>query len=310
MSSPRKIDQDRDRVTVLLLINSLLIKKAYNIYVTILSNQQTIQRMLHQSRQNILDQYNNLNRRLQCNLSVLSYINDLYHNKAAAQQPNRLQFPVILTAPVEMPELKLLYKRLHDLYPEAIQFLKMKIQQMKQQQLQQPVEFQGRQVLQGQQQPQGQQSQLNQQQAKQFQVQHQQQMPIQQQVPLQQQQRPPHPQLQLQKQQQQSFSQFSMGQGQSHQQFNSPPMNVPSQRSSQGNGAPINPLISQQPLKGFSLDPVNKDLTDTAGFSASDVGSGNFQMDSINQNGQPMLISPQQILLQQGGNNEFSMGFF
>lgn len=134
MSDRRKLEIDQDRVTVLLLINSLLIKKAHSIYATILSNRQTIQQLQPQNRQSILEQYNNINRRLQCNLSVLSYINDTYVNEEAARQPNRLQFPVILSTPPEMPELRLLYKRLQDLYPEAMQFLKLKIQQMKKQQ--------------------------------------------------------------------------------------------------------------------------------------------------------------------------------
>lgn len=134
MSERRPIDLDRDRATVLLLINSLLIKKAYHIYVSILSNQQALLQLLPQGRQLVFEQYNNLNRRLQCNLLVLSFISDLYHNKAATQQPNRLKFPVILSAPTEMPELRHLYKRLQDLYPDALQFLKMKIHQMKMQQ--------------------------------------------------------------------------------------------------------------------------------------------------------------------------------
>lgn len=134
MSDRRQLNLDRDRVTVLLLINSLLIKKAYSIYAGVLSNQQTLQQMLPQNRQTAFEQFNNVNRRLQCNLGVLLYISDLYHNKGAAQQPNRFQFPVILSTPPEMPELRHLYKRLQDLYPEAILFLKSKMQTMKLQQ--------------------------------------------------------------------------------------------------------------------------------------------------------------------------------
>lgn len=134
MSDRRQLSLDRDRVTVLLLINALLIKKAYSIYAGVLSNQQTFHLMLPQNRQAILEQFNNVNRRLQCNLGVLLYISDLYHNKAAAQQAGRFQFPVILSTPPEMPELRHLYKKLQDLYPEAIQFLKLKMQHMKQQQ--------------------------------------------------------------------------------------------------------------------------------------------------------------------------------
>lgn len=134
MSDGGQIDLDKDRVTVLLLINSLLIKKAHDIYVTILSNRLTIQQMPPQSRHSILEQYNNINRRLQCNLSVLSYLENLYNSKVPSPQPNRIEFPVILSPPPEMPELRLLYKRLQELYPEAIEFLKMKMHQMKQQQ--------------------------------------------------------------------------------------------------------------------------------------------------------------------------------
>lgn len=301
MSERRQIDIDRDRVTVLLLINSLLIKKAYNIYVTILSNQQTIQRMLHQSRQTILDQSNNLNRRLQCNLSVLSYINDLYHNKAAAQQPNRLQFPVILTAPVEMPELKPLYKRLHDLYPEAIEFLKVKIQQMKQQQMQQPEDFQRRQLQQAQQQ------------IKPMHMQQPQQIPIQ----LQQQERPQQSQQQ-QHQKQQSFSHFNMAPGQSHQQYSTPQMSVLQQRSLQSNTVTqVNPQLSQQQqqkqtqLKGMSPEPMSIDPQNGEGFSIDDSGFTNYQsLNAAGKSAPSILISPQQLLQQQTGNNDYSLGFF
>lgn len=297
MSDRSKIDIDRDRVTVLLLINSLLIKKAYNIYVTILSNQQTTKRMLHQSRQSILDQYNNLNRRLQCNLSVLSYINDLYHNKAAAQQPNRLQFPVILTAPAEIPELKLLYKRLHDLYPEAIQYLKLKLMQIKQLQLQQlpqkqPDDFQRRQLQQ------------SQQQTKQFQL-PQQPMSMPQ---LQQQGSQQH----LPQRQQQAFSQYNMAQGQPNQQFNSTQMNMAQQRNL--NTAQLNAQLTQLQLKNVPSDSISKNTSAPGIFNPDDGGFANFQdtgAATARSGAPPMLISPQQILLQQGaGNNEYNLGFF
>lgn len=128
------LELDRERVTCLLLINAQLIKKAYNLYVNILSNPQTMQQLLPPARNALQEQQTNLSRRVQCNISVLSYINDKYHNKAAASQPNRLQFPIILSAPPDMPELNSYYRKLQDLYPEALQFLKMKIQQMKFQQ--------------------------------------------------------------------------------------------------------------------------------------------------------------------------------
>ncbi|RKP31770.1 hypothetical protein METBISCDRAFT_22045 [Metschnikowia bicuspidata] len=134
MVDRRKLNLDRERVSVLLSINVHLIKKACSIYVGMLNNQQTFRLMLPQNRQSVVELFNNLNRRLQYNLSVLLYISDLYHNKAASQQSSRFQFPVILSTPPEMPELHQLYKRLQELYPEAIQFLKSKMQDMKQQQ--------------------------------------------------------------------------------------------------------------------------------------------------------------------------------
>lgn len=134
MSDKALVNLNRERVTTLLLINASLIKKASSLYVSILSNQQALQLLPPQNRQNLLQQYNNISRRLQCNLSVLSYIYDSYHNRAAAHQGNRLQFPIILSAPNEMPELRMLYKRLQDLYPDAIQFVRNKIQEMKQNQ--------------------------------------------------------------------------------------------------------------------------------------------------------------------------------
>lgn len=134
MSDKALVNLNRERVTTLLLINASLIKKASSLYISVLSNQHALQLLPPQNRQNVLQQYNNLSRRLQCNLSVLSYIYDSYHNRAAAHQGNRLQFPIILSAPNEMPELRMLYKRLQDLYPDAIQFVRNKIQEMKQNQ--------------------------------------------------------------------------------------------------------------------------------------------------------------------------------
>lgn len=133
-SQKTPLELDRERVTCLLLINAQLIKKAYNLYVNVLSNPQAIQQLLPPARTALQEQQTNLSRRVQCNISVLSYINDKYHNKAAASQPNRLQFPIILSAPPDMPELNNYYRKLQDLYPEALQFLKMKIQQMRHQQ--------------------------------------------------------------------------------------------------------------------------------------------------------------------------------
>lgn len=125
------LELDRERVTCLLLINAQLIKKAYTLHNNFLGNPQALQQLPPQTRSALQDQHNNLSRRVQCNIAVLAFINDKYHNKAAAQQPNRPQFPIILSAPQDMPELNAYYKKLQDLYPEALHFLKMKIQQMK-----------------------------------------------------------------------------------------------------------------------------------------------------------------------------------
>lgn len=146
-STKTPLQIDRERVTCLLLINSQLIKKAYSLYANILSNPQHIQQLLPAARTALQDQHSNLSRRVQCNITVLAFINDKYHNKAAAAQPNRLQFPIILSAPQDMPELNNYYRKLQELYPEALHFLKIKIQQMKYQQenganLQQQQQFQ------------------------------------------------------------------------------------------------------------------------------------------------------------------------
>lgn len=85
-------------------------------------------------------------------------------------------------------------------------------------------------------------------------------------------------------------------------------MSVASHRTSQTNNAQVNQLISQQQLKNLSMESVSKDLSEHGGFGAGD--SGFPGLDPVGQSGPPMLISPQQILQQQGGNNEFTMGFF
>ncbi|KAK6456721.1 uncharacterized protein RJT20DRAFT_33990 [Scheffersomyces xylosifermentans] len=126
---------DRERVTCLLLINTHLMKKAINIYLTVLCNPQAQQQMPPQARQSAIESYQNCTRRLHCNLSVLNYIHEKYHSDPS-QEPshNKASFPIMLSPPQEMPELIQLYTKLQELYPEALQFLKSKLQQMKKQQ--------------------------------------------------------------------------------------------------------------------------------------------------------------------------------
>lgn len=126
------LDLDRERVTCLLLINAQLMKKAVNIYVNVLTNQQTMQQIPPQNKQTILELYQNCTRRIHCNLSALSYLHEKYHTDPNQQtSTNRAQFPIIMSAPQDMPELQQLYNKLQDLYPEALQFLKVKINQMR-----------------------------------------------------------------------------------------------------------------------------------------------------------------------------------
>lgn len=133
------LDLDRERVTCLLLINAQLMKKAINIYVNVLTNQQTMQQIPPQNKQTILELYQNCTRRIHCNLSVLSYLHEKYHTDPNQPTPtNRAQFPIIMSAPQDMPELQQMYTKLQDLYPEALQFLKVKINQMRKQSQGQP----------------------------------------------------------------------------------------------------------------------------------------------------------------------------
>lgn len=142
MSERTSLELDRERVTCLLLINTQLMKKAINIYSNLLTNPQILSQIPPQNKQSIMELYQNCTRRIHCNLSVLTFINERYHSDGSAQNAQRPQFPVILSAPPDMPELNQLYTKLQELYPEALQFLKMKIQQMKKQQqpVQQPLQ--------------------------------------------------------------------------------------------------------------------------------------------------------------------------
>ncbi|CAK7895365.1 hypothetical protein CAAN1_10S00958 [[Candida] anglica] len=139
MSERSMLDVDRERVTCLLLINTQLMKKTINLYSNLLTNQQMLQQIPPQNKQTIMESYQNCTRRIHCNLSVLTFINEKYHADANHQSPpNRPQFPVIMSAPPDMPELNQLYTKLQELYPEALQFLKMKIQQLRKSQGQFP----------------------------------------------------------------------------------------------------------------------------------------------------------------------------
>ena len=135
------LETDKERVTCLLLINTQLMKKAINIYTNLLTNKQILLQIPPQNKQTIMELYQNCTRRIHCNLSVLTYINEKYNSDgsqgANSVQQGRPQFPFIMSAPPDMPELNQLYSKLQELYPEALQFLKMKIQQLKKSQGQQ-----------------------------------------------------------------------------------------------------------------------------------------------------------------------------
>lgn len=106
-------------------------KKAINIYSNILVNQPAIARLLQHDKKIVLDQYQNYTRRLHCNLQVLTFIHEKYHIDIPAQKTSKTPFPIIVQAPADMPELNNLYNKLQELYPEAVQFIKAKVQQMK-----------------------------------------------------------------------------------------------------------------------------------------------------------------------------------
>ena len=128
------VQLERERVTCLLLINTQLMKKAINLYVNILTNQQALQLLPPQNKQSIIELYQNCTRRLHCNLAVLSTVHEKYHSTVPLlAQPNKPQFPVIMSAPPDMPELNQLYTKLQELYPDAVRFLKMKYQQLRKQ---------------------------------------------------------------------------------------------------------------------------------------------------------------------------------
>lgn len=130
------LELDRDRVTCLLLINSQLMKKAISLYTRFLSKQQTLAQLSPQTKQTVMESFQNCTRRIHCNLTVLSYIHEKYHTDPSLQQVsnNKNSFPVIMAPPQDMPELNHLYSKLQELYPEALQYLKAKLQQMRKQQ--------------------------------------------------------------------------------------------------------------------------------------------------------------------------------
>ncbi|CAN3365804.1 hypothetical protein DICA3_F20802 [Diutina catenulata] len=130
-----ELEIDRERTTCLLLINTQLIKKALQVYNNVLLNPKALSQMQAPDRQQMMEQYQQYTRRIHCNLGVLSYIHDRYHGDP--NSGNKVKFPLIISPPPDMQELTPLYNKLQELYPEAVQYLKMKINQYKQQQSQQ-----------------------------------------------------------------------------------------------------------------------------------------------------------------------------
>lgn len=74
MSDKSPLTIDRERVQVLLLVNTQLLKKAIALYNNVLINPQTLGRLLPQERLRVVEQYQNYTRRIHCNLQVLTYI--------------------------------------------------------------------------------------------------------------------------------------------------------------------------------------------------------------------------------------------
>ncbi|CAI5757305.1 unnamed protein product [Candida verbasci] len=126
---------DKDRVTCLLLINTYLMKKCFNMYTNIITNQQFMQQMSQEQRQGITYSYGNCIKRLQCNLATLNYIHEKYNSPNNQQQLQKQSFPVMLSAPQDMPELQHLYSKLQELYADAVQYLKHRIEEMRKQQM-------------------------------------------------------------------------------------------------------------------------------------------------------------------------------
>ncbi|RCK61039.1 hypothetical protein Cantr_08104 [Candida viswanathii] len=283
---------DRDRVTCILLINTHLIKKCCNIHNTMLNNPQFMQQIAPENRVMLTNTYNHYIRRLQCNLATLNYIYEKYHSPQPLQLSTKAIFPIILSAPQDMPELNQLYAKLQELYPEGVQYFKMKFEESRKQQA-----FQQ------------QQQQLQQQQQQQQQSMHapQQQQQQPQQVP------PPHPPQQvLQQQQQQQQHQLSpqtipqMIPQQQQAPPSQPEQQVPPQQQAPQQQQVPQPPSMQQQQQQQQQQPFD-DILLTDGFNPSNdsmpssTGPNDFNP-NYNNNGmnsfQMSTLSPQQILQQ------------
>ena len=280
---------DRDRVTCILLINTHLIKKCCNIHNTMLNNPQFMQQISPENRAMLTNTYNHYIRRLQCNLATLNYIYEKYHSPQPLQQSSKAIFPIILSAPQDMPELNQLYSKLQELYPEGVQYFKMKFEESRKQQA-----FQ-------------QQLQLQQQQHQQHQQQQQSMHAPQQQS----QQVPPPPQQVLQ-QQQQSQQQSPQTQSQTQSQAPPPPPQQQQQQQhqpQQQQQAPpqsIPPTQLQPPPQSFDdilltdgFNPSNDSMPNSSGPNEFNSNYNNNGMNSF----QMSTLSPQQIL-QQANSSE------
>ncbi|KAI5960118.1 uncharacterized protein KGF55_004841 [Candida pseudojiufengensis] len=292
---------DKDRVTCLLLINTHLIKKCSGMYNNMLSNPQFMQQMSNENRFNVTQSYTNALKRLQCNLATLHYLNEKYHGN---QPLIKAIYPTIVVAPPDMPELNPLYGKLQELYGDAMQHLKMRMEEMKRQQQQQM--FQQQQQQQQQQQPM---QPMQQQQQPQHHNQQQQQQQQQQRPPSQQQQQQPQQNLQQQHPQQQNLQP-------QHQHLQSQPSSQPpSQPPSQPQSSHL-PQPSTQPLDDLMLtgndSTFNSSQTPMNDFQNNGFGNNNGNNSSGNTGGNgnnnnnfnPITtLSPQQILQQANERN-------
>ncbi|CAK9435575.1 uncharacterized protein LODBEIA_P03020 [Lodderomyces beijingensis] len=139
---------DKDRVTCLLLVNTHLIKKAIQIYTSVICNPQVMQQMTQEQRGSVTNSYTGCIKRLQANLTTLSYLHEKYHGSVQPSQPGpKSSFPVILNAPPDMPELNALYSKLQEMYAEAYQYAKFKYEEAKKQHMFQQQQQQQQQAM-------------------------------------------------------------------------------------------------------------------------------------------------------------------
>ncbi|QPG73322.1 hypothetical protein FOA43_000632 [Brettanomyces nanus] len=123
------VERDKKRIDVLLQINTILLQKCIMLQLYVL-NRLNVNALDYNQKK---DMYQNYLKRIHFNLTCLASINDIHSAPQNAVKKNYV-LPQIVLPPLELSELNEYYRALDQLYPEAVPLFQKRVELLGQQQ--------------------------------------------------------------------------------------------------------------------------------------------------------------------------------